>query len=176
VLSAKSSIMPANRCAECGFDFEVDTEAIAARCEALPIALKELVELAPAGSIRRRPAPRVWAPVEYAAHIGETVSWYARRIERILAEDLPQLEPFDFDAAAEAGAYAQRSINEVVADLAAACQRLASIARTVSDAELRLRGVGSDGSPRSVASLPARADHEAVHHQLDLRRGVQPAP
>ena len=168
--------MPANTCAECGFDFEVNTEAIAARSDALPIVVKELLELAPAGSIRRRPAPGLWAPVEYAAHIGEALNWYARRIERIVADDLPQLEPFDFDAAAEAGAYAQRGIHEVVADLTAACQRLASIVRSVSDAELRLCGVGSDGSRRTVASLLARADHEAVHHELDLRRGLEAAP
>jgi len=31
---------------------------------------------------------------------------------------------------------------------------------------------GSDGSPRSVETLLARAGHELAHHELDLRRGA----
>jgi hypothetical protein len=32
--------------------------------------------------------------------------------------------------------------------------------------------MGSDGSPRSVELLLARAGHELAHHELDLRRGL----
>lgn len=126
--------------------------------------------------IRRPPGPDVWSPVEYAAHTGEAVRWYVGRIKRVLDEDLPRLEPFDFDAAAEEGEYDRRSVDTVVADLRTSCRQLADIARSVSGSQLTRYGLARDGSPRSVSLLLTRADHELVHHELDLRRGLGLAP
>ncbi len=126
--------------------------------------------------IRARVDPHVWSPLEYAAHVGEAVRWYVGRIRCVLDEELPQLAPFDFDAAAEEGEYYRRSIDQVVADLRAACRALADLARSVSSSQLGRYGLGSDGSPRSGALLLTRAEHELVHHELDVRRGLEFAP
>ncbi len=162
--------MVAESCAECGFDFEWDRAKLLARCGDLPMTLQDL--LAEAAWVRRRPAPGVWAPIEYAAHVGKAVHWYVGRIRRVLDEDRPQLEPFDFDAAAEEGEYCGRDIGEVVADVRTACRELADVARSVSANQLHRCGLGTDGSPRPVESLLVRVDHELVHHELDLRRGL----
>lgn len=102
-----------------------------ARCDGFPVVLKNMLA-ADADCVRRRPAAEVWAPIEYAAHVGEAVGWYAGRIRRVLDEDHPQLESFDFDAAAEKGEYLHRSVSEVVADVRTAYREVADIARTVS--------------------------------------------
>jgi hypothetical protein len=159
-------------CHECGFDSGEDRTSLAARSDAFPEIVNDILRSADANLIRRRPAPEVWSPVEYAAHVGEAVRWYVGRIRCVLEEDLPQLESFDFDAAAEAGEYYRRRIDAVVADLRTSCRELADIARSVSASQLSRYGLGSDGSPRSVASLLTRADHELVHHEFDLRRSL----
>ena len=155
--------MPADRCAECGFNFKEDKASLVARCGDFPEALKDVLESAANERIRARPVPEIWAPIEYAAHVGEALRWYAQRIRRVLDEDFPKLKPFDFDAAADAGEYRRRSVDMVLTDLRGACRELANIARPVSDLQLGRCGLGSDGSPRSVALLLARAHHEPVH-------------
>jgi hypothetical protein len=35
-------------------------------------------------------------------------------------------------------------------------------------------GAGSDGTARTVADLTRRAAHEAMHHALDIRAGLEP--
>ena len=162
--------MPADRCAECGFNFREDRASLVARCGDFPEVVKDVLESTPDERIRARPVPSI----QYAAHVGDALCWYAQRIRRVLDEDFPKLEPFDFDAAADSGEYRRRSIDTVLTDLRAACSVLANIARPVSDRQLIRFGLGSDGSPRSVALLLARAHHELVHHELDLRRGVGP--
>ncbi len=138
--------------------------------------MADLLKSADRHVVQRRPGAEVWSAIEYAAHVGEAVCWYVGRIRRVLKEDLPQLAPFDFDAAAEEGDYHRRSIDEVVADLRTACRALADLARSVSGSQLSRCGLSSDGSPRSVALLLTRAEHELVHHELDLRRGLGLAP
>jgi DinB superfamily len=164
----------AGRCAECGFEFEPDRAGLAARCAEFPRIVTELLASVTDDRLRRRPAAGTWAPIEYAAHVAEALHWYRRRIQRVRDEDVPQLTPYDFDAAADAGDYRNRAIGEVTADVASACSQLAGLVSTLGDIELHRCGRGSDGSVRSVASLLARAHHELVHHELDLRRGVTP--
>jgi hypothetical protein len=154
--------------------FKEDEASLVARCGDFPEAVKDVLESTANERIRARPVPEIWAPIEYAAHVGEALRWYAQRIRRVLDEDFPKLEPFDFVAAADAGECRRRSVDMVLIDLRAACRELANIARPVSDLQLSRCGLGSEGSPRSVALLLARAHHELVHHELDLRRGVSP--
>jgi hypothetical protein len=157
----------AERCADCGYDLGWDRANLLARCRDFPMTLQDMLVTADAARVRRRTAP-----IEYAAHIGDAVRWYVGRIRRVLDQDLPQLKPFGFDAAAEEGEYCGCDIGEVVADVRTACRELADIARPVSATHLRRSGLASDGSPRSAHSLLVRVDHELVHHDLDLRRGL----
>lgn len=165
--AAPGRAVPA-RCDECGFDFELDLVALAERCSTAADAVR--VSLS-SGSIGERPAAGVWAPIEYAAHLGDAIEWYVDRVHLVLAEDRPQLAPFDFDAVA--GEYARRSRDEVVDAVGSACRRLADVAGSLGASQLGRSGVGSDGTARTVATLLARADHEIVHHLMDLRRGSQ---
>lgn len=40
-------------------------------------------------SMRTRPGDGVWSPVEYLAHLRDVASFFAERIDRVLAEDRP---------------------------------------------------------------------------------------
>jgi hypothetical protein len=77
----------------------------------------------------------------------------------------------DWDAGTRLGGYNRRSADRVRGDAGAACRELAGLARSLRPEQLRWQGMGSDGSPRCVELLLARAGHELAHHELDLRRG-----
>jgi hypothetical protein len=122
----------------------------------------------------RRPGPQTWSPLEYAAHVSEAIPWYVARIQKVLREADPQLAAFDWDQAASDGKYRQRSVETVTRDLRRACAALAETARSVTGDDLARAGTGSDGTPRTVQALLARAGHELAHHELDIRRGLGP--
>ena len=86
-----------------------------------------------------------------------------------------RLTAFDWDLAASEGRYRERAVTTVAGDLRRACAELAELARSVTRDDLARAGTGSDGTPRTVGALLARAGHELAHHELDIRRGVQAA-
>lgn len=123
----------------------------------------------------RRPNPRTWSPLEYAAHVSEAIPWYVARIQKVLRETDARLTVFDWDLAASEGKYRQRSVETVTTDLRRACAALAELAGSATEDDLARTGTGSDGTPRTVQALLARAGHELAHHELDIRRGLDAA-
>lgn len=163
--------MQPDRCRECGFDFAGDRARLAVRCVSYPGVLADLLKSADGRVVQRRPGAEVWSAIEYAAHVGEAVCWYIGRIRRVLKEDLPQLAPFDFDAAAEGGDYHRRSIDEVVADLRTACRALADLAplgerQPVESLRLEQRRIATQ---RGAALNPRRTRARASRARLASR-------
>jgi hypothetical protein len=67
---------------------------------ATPIVLRAVVDGVDEARLRRRPAPGEWAIIEVVAHLADTEERAFGRVRRMLAEDNPQLEPFDQEALA----------------------------------------------------------------------------
>lgn len=163
------------RCSECQYDFGEDPVRLAARCAAFGADTSEVLRVTAPDVLLRRPDRQTWSPLEYAVHVSEAIPWYVARIHRLLRETAPQLESFDWDLAASEGQYRRRSVETVMRDLRSACAELAKVAESVTSADLARTGIGSDGTPRTVQALLARAGHELGHHELDIRRGIQAA-
>ena len=68
---------------------------------ATPVVLRTLVGGVDDGRLRRRPAPGEWAIIEVVGHLADTEERALGRVRRMLAEEDPQLEPFDQEALAE---------------------------------------------------------------------------
>jgi hypothetical protein len=168
------SVVP--ECDECRYDFGEVPLRLAERCVAFSTDMSSVLETTSLEVLLRRPAPETWSPLEYAAHVSEAVPWYVGRIRKVLRESGAQLTAFDWDLAASEGKYRERGVETVVRDLRRACATLAEVARSVTLDDLARTGTGSDGTPRTVQALLARAGHELAHHELDIRRGVQAAP
>lgn len=162
-------------CGECRYDFGEDPVRLSERCVAFSAGMSGVLETSSLDVLLRRPAPRTWSPLEYAAHVSEAVPWYVARIRKVLRESGAQLTAFDWDLAASEGRYRERGVERVTRDLRRACAALAELARSVTRDDLARAGTGSDGTPRTVQALLARAGHELAHHELDIRRGVQAA-
>jgi hypothetical protein len=79
---------------------------------ATPVVVRALVAGADDARLRRRPAPGEWAIIEVVGHLADTEERALGRVRRILAEDSPFLAPFDQEALAEEGHYADLDLNE----------------------------------------------------------------
>ena len=122
--------------------------------------------------LRRRPAPGVWSPLEYAAHVRDVFGWYDERVKRSLVEDRPSFEGDDHEEVAEAERYNQQDPAAVADALAANADRLADTLEAVPDDgwdRVHLRR----GQERSVLLVARRAVHEGNHHLLDIGRGLR---
>ena len=163
-------------CEECGYDFGEVPARLADRCVAFSADMSGVLETTSHDVLLRRPAPETWSPLEYAAHVSEAVPWYVGRIRKVLRESGAQLTAFDWDLAASVGKYRERGVEAVTGDLRRACATLAEVVRSVTPDDLARTGTGSDGTPRTVEVLLARAGHELAHHELDIRRGLAARP
>ena len=68
---------------------------------ATPVVLRALVEGIDDARLRRQPAPGEWAIIEVVGHLADTEERALARVRRMLAEENPELEPFDQEALAE---------------------------------------------------------------------------
>jgi hypothetical protein len=123
--------------------------------------------------LRTRPAAAVWSPLEYIAHTGEAIDWYAHRVKRVLTEHRPALEPFDWDAHTASQRYHERHLDNILDQVGRNCARLTATVADLSAAGWEREGTGSDGQPRTITQLVHRAAHEAQHHLHDIRAGLR---
>ena len=72
---------------------------------ATPVVLRALVEGVDEARLRRRPAPGEWAIIEVVGHLADTEERALGRVRHMLAEQDPELEPFDQEALAEERRY-----------------------------------------------------------------------
>jgi DinB superfamily len=84
---------------------------------ATPVVLRALVEDIDDAQLRRRPAPGEWAIIEVVGHLADTEERALARVRRMMAEDDPELEPFDQEALAEQRHYLELDLQEELARL-----------------------------------------------------------
>jgi hypothetical protein len=123
--------------------------------------------------LRTNPAPGVFSPIQYGAHVRDILRVYGDRILLALAEDDPEVPTFH-PSEAEWERYNHLGREELADDLAEQAQRLADIldrleddawSRTVTRQALL---AGTDNVYRfTVAGIASYAVHEAHHHLLD---------
>lgn len=157
------------RCLICGFDFGDDLDGCVADATRFPAVLQQTLGSVDSAAVRHRLAPWEWSMLEYGAHLGEVIGWYLCRVRQVLDEERPQLRPIDWTIEAELGEYRRRSVQRVCTEVADACRSLIEMVDYLDNDQLQREGIGSDGSPRTIGVLLARADHEIVHHERDLR-------
>ena len=80
-------------------------EEILKSLRATPVVLRALVDGVEDAQLRRRPAPGEWAIIEVVAHLADTEERALARVRRMLAEQDPELEPFDQEALAQERRY-----------------------------------------------------------------------
>lgn len=157
-------------CAECGFDAQGVTPAdVAAALRRVGPVFGAV--LGAGDAARRRPAPEVWSPLEYACHLRDVARLFDRRLRLMLTSDEPRFDDWDQDAAAVDGRYGEQDPAGVAAELTAACAQLARAFEDVTPEALERAGYRSDGARFTVTTLGRYLAHELVHHIHDATRG-----
>lgn len=155
------------RCEECGL--AAGEVAIADVPERIFVAAEEwVVILRESPAVTARPAPTVWSPLEYGAHVRDVLQLFDARIALMLVKDGPTFANWDQDETAIEERYAEQDPEVVAEELEAAALALVARLRSLKQTQLQRRGLRSDGSEFTVTTLSQYLLHDVIHHLWDV--------
>lgn len=154
-------------CGECGLEAgAVPREQLGERYF---VAAEEWVQiLRSSPAVETRPAPGVWSPLEYGAHVRDVLGLTTERVELMLTAEDPTFANWDQDETALAQRYAEQDPEQVAQDLEAAAQRLVGLVAEIEPAAWERAGTRSNGSAFTVLTLLQYGLHDVVHHLWDV--------
>ena len=153
-------------CPECGFDAAaVDVRAVAGEIRRNSEGWRAVLA-GPGATVR--PAPGVWSPTEYAAHVRDVHAVFAERVRLMLDQDAPTFANWDQDATALKARYDLERPDDVSEQLLAAASDVADLYDAVPDAALERPWLRSNGSAFTIASIARYHLHDVVHHLGDV--------
>ena len=153
-------------CPDCGFD--------AGSVVPSDIAPSTLASTAPwttvleRDSVRERPAPTVWSPLEYACHVRDVCRIFKGRAELMLEQEGPQFANWDQDETAVAARYGEQDPAVVSGEVRQAAAAVAAVFAAVPDDGWERTGLRSDGSEFTVHTLGQYFRHDLAHHLVDV--------
>ena len=154
-------------CAECGLDTRtVDPADVAGMVR--DSAAEWAALLRGGGDVRTRPAPGVWSPLEYGAHVRDAFRIYTERLRLIETQDDPLFGNWDQDETAVAERYGEQDPAVVAGELTLAAGELAAGFDAVTDWERP--GRRSDGARFITATFARYFVHDPLHHYWDVTR------
>ena len=165
-------------CSECDFDAsDSPPREVSAALPQVARAICESVRAIDQQTIRRRPAPEVWSPLEYVGHLRESMAFHRWLIEKALTEDNPAIPMVDPDASVAAAGYASADSADLVAQFERRIQRLCAGLSDLGEPAVQ-RTLTLGGDQLSVGLIARSAWHECHHHLGDIRKisGLDPPP
>lgn len=155
------------RCPDCGLAAgEIDPDEVAERTYLAAVEWVQILTSSPAVGVR--PAPAVWSPLEYGAHVRDVYRLFDARLAIMLVEDDPTFDNWDQDDTALVEGYAEQDPDSVAAGLAEAAEGLVARIRSLQPSQLDRRGRRSDGAEFTVATFLQYFVHDVVHHLWDV--------
>jgi DinB superfamily len=166
------SVNLVERCAECGFVYEL------ARANAAGAAIvKSSAEMGrlvtdPNAEVRSRPEPATWSPLEYACHVRDVLIVQRERVLLARRRRVPTLEPMGRDERVDHDGYAEQVPEEVARQLADAAQLFANVLARLEADDWQRTVIYNYPTPteRALAWVAVHTLHELEHHTLDIRR------
>jgi DinB superfamily len=125
-----------------------------------------------APGVRTRPRPSIWSPLEYGCHIRDVHRIFDHRVRLMLTEDVPDFPNWDQDETAVADDYASQDPPAVADEVLDAARVVADTYDGVAADAWSRRGLRSNGSEFTVASIAVYHLHDVVHHTFDIRGAV----
>ena len=121
--------------------------------------------------VRARPRPTVWSTLEYGCHIRDVHRIFNERVRMMLDENEPRFPNWDQDAAAIEDDYGSQDPSVVASELVDAAEAVADTYAHVPAEAWSRRGLRSNGSEFTVASIAIYHLHDIVHHAHDVEHG-----
>lgn len=153
-------------CPECGFNAREATPASVATT--IPALVPRWQAALKRANVEERPDVTTWSVLEYSAHVRDVFDVFTTRLELMLSEDNPTFANWDQDQAAEDGNYSQLDPGEVSAELVQNGQDAASAFAAVPPEAWERRGLRSNGSVFTVATISGYFLHDVIHHLHDI--------
>ena len=158
------------RCPDCGFDAAAfDPTATGAAVRDLAQRWSAVLKRADATV---RPRADVWSPLEYGCHVRDVFRLFDARVAMMTSQVDPQFANWDQDKTAVDDDYGSQSPTVVANELVSAAEALAARFDAVRADEWQRRGVRSDGSVFTVATIAQYLMHDPVHHLWDVGADV----
>lgn len=153
-------------CPECGFDTRamVVTDVGAM----LRANTEQWMTVLGGDDVAIRPAPAVWSPLEYGAHVRDVHRIYLQRLQLMLTEDAPSYPNWDQDETAVSARYDQLDPGVVARELRSASDALAGRFDQVAPDEWHRTGHRSDGATFTVDTFARYFIHDPIHHLHDV--------
>jgi hypothetical protein len=153
-------------CPDCGYDAAATSHTdVAARIR--DDAEAWVTRLA-GTSVTARPTPGIWSVLEYGCHVRDVHRIFADRVRLMLDEDEPRFPNWDQDEAAIADDYASQEPTEVADELRQAAFEVADTYESVPTDAWPRRGLRSNGSEFTIATIALYHLHDVVHHTWDV--------
>jgi hypothetical protein len=153
-------------CQECGFDASAVRPSGVA--EHIRRDAADWVPRLQRPEVSTRPRPDVWSTLEYGCHVRDVHRIFDHRVRLMLTEDEPRFPNWDQDATAIADDYASQNPAIVAAELFDAASTIADTYAKVRADEWTRRGLRSNGSEFTVATIAIYHLHDVVHHAHDV--------
>lgn len=155
------------RCEQCGLAAgEVPFDEVPERAF---VAAEEWVAiLRSSPAVAARPAPDVWSPLEYGAHVRDVYRLFDARVAMMLVEDGPRFANWDSDETAITERYAEQDADVVADELEAAAMAFVARLRSLEPEQLERRGRRSEGIEFTVETLSQYFLHDVIHHLWDV--------
>jgi hypothetical protein len=158
------------RCVECGFIYDLDPSEIVRRLTADAEAFVARMDDLEDRDARRRPAPDVWAPLEYACHARDMLRVQRDRVDLIQREEQPTLVPMGRDERVVEDRYNEQDPVVVTRELLGAARSLSEQLDTLDAAGWQRTAVYTYPTTelRTVEWIGNHTVHELQHHGRDI--------
>ncbi len=149
-------------CPECGFDASTVRPADAA--DRIRTDAADWPDRLNRPNVRARPRHTVWSPLEYGCHVRDVHRIFNDRVRLMIDEDEPRFPNWDQDATAIEDDYGSQDPAVVASELVDAARAVADTYEDVPPDAWSRRGLRSNGSEFTVASIAIYHLHDIVHH------------
>jgi len=167
------------RCGECGFVYG-DLPRVEVSSALAEVAEQYVARLTSSSgdALRRRPAPEVWSPLEYAAHVRDVLEVQRERVMVALLHDAPTFEPMGREERVVEWRYNEQDPLDVAREMRRNATDLATVLDSLDDAGWSRIGIYNwpERAERDVAWIGRHTVHEQVHHLFDINRSLQGQP
>ncbi len=141
-----------------------DIQAVLATLGSAPALLGSLMQEIPEPLRKRRPSPARWSAHEHAVHLSVEHPLVFSRLERMLAEEHPRIEPASPSPAEEAGAYLEVDLGEALERFAHDRSELIALLLSLSDADWHCTADHPEVPGYSVLAMSRQmALHDGLH-------------
>ena len=161
-------------CPDCGLDTSTNADAD------LPRALTDVaarwggtLATADIADLRRRPAPDVWSPLEYACHTRDVIAVFEERIHRTATTPGQQLGWWDHDAAVVDSRYNEQEPVLVAEAMAANARRFGQALADLAPAQWGAMAERRPGERFTIRGMARFVLHEMVHHRRDAEQQLE---